>query len=266
MAGRFARTGISEGSVNIIAFVGDVHGQIDRMYDLLLAWQERTGAKLSAIVQVGDFGIFLDPVVASDFHKYAEARSVAPIATYVCPGNHESFEVIRAWQKTPDAIQNMKLLPDGGITEVCGMGIGSAWGNYSPLSWNDPRRVEQSRESENPGRRALHIYRPAVERLLGRSGPLHILVSHDAASCDVPPQFHKPPDAGLRSQLGLDAEETPRGCPGLMAAIDKFQPSRHYFGHYHVHWEAKIFKTRAICLPDIERAPHRFADFFEVKS
>ncbi len=250
--------------MNIIAFAGDTHGQIDRMYELLLIWQERTGTKISAIVQVGDFGIFLDPAIGSDFLKYWNGEKDAPIPTYVCPGNHESMPAIGDWEAVPDRMPNLRLLPDGGVTVICGKAIGSVWGNYSPKSWNDPRRVQQSRAAVRPGRCALHIYRPAVERLLAHSR-VDILVSHDAASCDMPPQFRVPIAEGLKPQLGLDADENSYGCPGLMMAIDRFQPERHYFGHFHVRWEGKVHRTQAICLPDVASSPERFADFFEVQ-
>ncbi len=244
----------------IVAFVGDTHGEIDKMYELLLAWQERSGIKIDACVQVGDFGIFLEPRVQSDFSDYWHGRKQVPIKTFVDPGNHEDHTVIKIWEKRPEKIPNLRLLPDGEVSDVVGLRIASIWGNFSPISWNDPNRVEQSRRGGAGGPRAMHIYRPACERLLADPSTIDVLVTHEAPK--RPWLFGGLEDMGnfARGQLGLEESEEPKGCPAFSEIVRLREPAFHFFGHFHIRREAFVGKTKTVCLDEIGSGFSRAVD------
>ncbi len=238
----------------VIAFFGDIHGQIDAMYAHVARWQQRTGIALDALVQVGDFGLFLDERVRSDFPKYWLGEKAAPIPTFICPGNHEDISTVQRFDMAP--LERMGVLPDGDIVEIRGVKIGAIWGNYSPVSWAHPERVEQARSNRYGGRVAMHIERNSVERLLrAPAEKMDVLITHDAASCAYPPGFSSSMSEDVKAQLGLDEQENPRGCPGFMQILDRYRPARYFFGHFHKRWESEAAGTRVTCLSSLDRDP-----------
>lgn len=247
----------------VLAFVGDTHGKIRAMYDYLLAWEQRTGAKLDAVVQVGDFGIFLDPKIGTDFPDYWNGKAEAPILTAVCPGNHEDIRIITRWLlEDHNRVPNIRLLPNGEVGVIDGVRIGAIWGNYSPKSWEHPERIEQSRMQGHWGRIANHVYRPAVERL-AKLGPIDVLVTHDSAQATLPARFRAPMPEALRGQLGIDADEKTGGCPGFDLLIHALNPRRYFFGHLHGRVEMRYGQTICIGLNAFDWFPGEAVEIVE---
>lgn len=230
-----------------IMFVGDSHAKINDMYIWILEWQKRTGILIDAIVHVGDYGISLNWL---DWMGIWCRKSV-PIPTFVCMGNHENIDSIQRWQAEPDRIKNLYLLPDGGVTDICGIKIGSIWGNYSPKSWLNPDVVRKQRSHiGNHTLKAMHILRDSVDNLLAYEGKMDVLITHDCASIRPPKGFSgtrmDPIIAGL---LGLDTDErVPPGCPGFNELLDKFKPEYYFYGHFHVRDYSEIGSTKVFCL------------------
>lgn len=222
-----------------IAFVGDTHGGIQAMYDWLWGWMERTNQGIDAVVQVGDFGIFVEDDsssrIQSQFGDYWKGYKKIPLRTWVCPGNHEDHAVIKMWEEQPDRIPNLHLMPDGGVTEIKGLKIASVWGNFSPRSWENPNRVRLSRIQGAGGRIAMHIYRPAVERLLAvLAENIDVLVTHDSPHQPFMFPDLEEVDETVKAILGLEPDEWVGGCPGFTEIRRQKRPSAHFFGHVHV--------------------------------
>lgn len=234
--------------MSLIAFVGDCHYKFYEMYDYLIEFEKRAGVQLDAIVHVGDFGV--DMYGTQWKHLWNVDREV-PIETYVCMGNHEDYQSIKIWQAEPDRIARLHLLPDGGITNICGINIASLWGNYSPKSWMYPERVKMHRDSNVPGSLvAMHIYRPHLIRLKRMDEPVHVLITHDCSSIVVPKGFGgKPVPQHIAPLLGLDRDENaPPGCPGINELLSKFKPQYHFYGHFHVRDYRELEGTKVIGL------------------
>lgn len=244
--------------MSLVAFCGDIHGNIDKMYRLLLEWEARTDLTLDAVVSVGDFGIFEN---IGDFPEYWKGRSRAPISTYVIVGNHENYELIRRWQRDPLFVANIQLIPDGEAVDVTGIRVGGVWGNYSPRSWNDPKRVAFHRAGGNSNRIAAHIDKNACWKLCA-AGYLNVLVTHDSAQATLPAEFRRPMDPALKQLLGLGKNEEAGGCPGFDTLLEKFQPPRYFFGHLHVRHDMQMGPTKVTCLQAIDYA--RGNGWFEV--
>lgn len=230
-----------------VAYVGDIHGDIRRMYKYLSAIETKVGIKIDCAIQVGDFGIYLPPSFkngepymvhgsmeeATDFPLYWEGLETAPIPTYVCPGNHEEYPVTQLWLRQPERMENLFLLPDGEVTVVEGMlRVGAIWGNYSYKSYKNPSRVEQVRKNHHRSRLCTHIYRPSIEKLKN-AGRFDILITHDAPKGYMPSFGNV--DNHLRQQLGLENDEHIGGCPGFLEIWETGQPEEHFFGHFHKH-------------------------------
>jgi predicted phosphodiesterase len=232
----------------LIAFCGDCHYQIYKMYDLLIAWEKRTGNVLDAVVHVGDYGV---DMFGPNWKHLWDVDKEVPIETWVCMGNHEDYPSIQKWQAEPERITRLHLLPDGGVTDVLGVKIASLWGNFSPKSWMNPDRIKHARDYKVPGTRlALHIYRPSVFQLMKYTGKVDVLITHDASSIIVPMGFYgNPIPEGIRPILGLDKDENKtQGCPGITDLLRKFEPTYHFYGHYHVKDVRQVEGTKVICL------------------
>jgi len=242
-----------------IAFVGDIHGQLVKMYAALMDWMERTGIKIDAVVQLGDLGVFGD----TEWGMMWRDKTPAPIPTWALMGNHEDIKWINRWSNDPYRIPGMHLLPDGEITEVLGLKIGSIWGNYSPVSWQHPERVilhralaweDQPRSYSE--RIAMHINRLAVERLLALPGPMDVLVTHDSSPRTLPAEFKVDMASEIKEAMGLEKWERAGGCPGFDQIIDQFQPRRYFFGHLHRSATIDLGPTKACLVDALGYSPH----------
>lgn len=235
----------------VVGYMGDVHGDVDGMYKWLLAWEQRTGTKLDALVHVGDFGIYL-PLTETDsalsfthFDSYWYGRKTAPIPTWVCPGNHDGWLETQAWLREPNRIPNMHLLPNGEITDVLGVKVGAIWGNYSFKSWNNPERIHTARRNHPTSPKAMHIEQSAVARLK-RAGEFDVLITHDAPSQLMKPMSKLRPEVAI--QLGLEDDEHAIGCPGFNELYETGKPKAHFFGHFHTSYLCRIEAPMVRCL------------------
>ena len=73
----------------MIIFVGDIHGRQSALENI---FDEAERLSATAIVQVGDFGIFW-PEPASGLHDFFENRR-SQIPFYFCDGNHENHTIL----------------------------------------------------------------------------------------------------------------------------------------------------------------------------
>lgn len=231
----------------VLMFVGDTHGQLIKMYAAIMDWMERTDIKIDGIVQVGDLGVYGK---GNDWSIMWDNGTPAPIPTWVIMGNHEDPLTIHAWQFDPDRIPGMHLLPDGEISNVLGVTIGVVWGNYSPISWLDPKRVLENRASGASPRIAMHIDRNAVEHLTSvYPERMDVLVTHDSASSTLPVQFRGVSmDPFIKALLGLTRNEEVQGCPGFNDLLKLNKPDYYFFGHVHCYDEGYIGRTHYVCL------------------
>jgi predicted phosphodiesterase len=238
----------------LIAVVGDIHGAINDMYKYLLSWQNRTEKKIDAVIHVGDFGgdIMLAPqdepqYFHSDFKYYWTGEKVAPIQTYVNPGNHEETEVIKWWSQQPNRMLNLHLMPDGEITEICGKRVGAIWGNFSYKSWLNPERILTARLNHPRSPKARHIMRASVEKLQ-QAGEFDILITHDAPSRLMKRMGTM--DESIARALGLDDDEYrhSQGCIGFNELYKTGKPKYHFFGHFHTYYVCQKADPLVICL------------------
>jgi len=222
---------------------------------------EDRGLKIDGIVQVGDWGVFVD---VGDWKDYWSGSSIAPKPTLVIMGNHEDPRAILDWQAAPNQVPNITLAPDGKITDFLGVRLACVWGNYSPISYMNPDRVVQNRKSGQNPRIAAHINRYAVENLLAQEGPMDMLITHDSARVSFPAGFG-PMDPLIGEILGLRGREEmsmAKGCPGFDDLLRKFKPRHYLFGHLHSYETQQIGGTESTLLQCIEY--NKENNFFKV--
>ena len=142
----------------MIAFVGDVHGKYEAVYDIM--------SKLSGVeywIQIGDFGgedlLYPDKLLNFCFIQ----------------GNHENWDELERRRKEDD----FYFAPNGTVIELKtgvipkGLCIGIFGGNYSS-------RFIDKKRSELQGGRRRHFVQEDYDALIKYKGKIDILVTHEA--------------------------------------------------------------------------------------
>lgn len=202
-----------------IAFVGDVHGCVLHLLDVLARWQLHHAQTLDAVILVGDVGAFRTPEAASrepgwhytdenpaqlDWFRLLEpddglrrslrrARAALPAPLLFISGNHEEHAWLEGLHQgsavvTVDPEGLLAHVEDGSITVVEGLRVAA----LGRIEWPAPV--------------AFSLDEQAYAGLwdLG-PGAVDILVTHDG----------------------------PIGSPRIRALIDRLEPVLHVSGHYH---------------------------------
>ncbi|WP_438011625.1 metallophosphoesterase [Sorangium sp. So ce321] len=227
-----------------IAVLGDVHGHLTLVYQLLRRWQRETGRALDLVLQVGDLGAFPPPFrldratkrfAESDpdelgFAAYHEGgpEADAVLGPDVPPdqrisadlvfirGNHEDFEFLAeagAGYDAPvpvDAYQKILYLPNGGRFTFRRGPHRIAIGGLGGVS-HQGGRAGRDPVSE-------HYTAGEVRKLRSRGDRIDVLLSHEpphGAAAAIHPRYA---DGGSRDVLEL---------------IRDLRPTYHFAGHYH---------------------------------
>lgn len=233
----------------LIAIFGDVHGNINLMFERAREWEQRTGLTLEALIQIGDFGIWPNPNAvdemtrkhaekaglppAGDFRSYALGELQVPKPLYFIRGNHEDQVFLRAHQRihmslfpddyltrTIEICPGMFYIPDGHIVEIGGWKFAAWGGNFAKKTW------EQGVEYWSPrleGRRLNHMNRDVFERLIRER--FDVLLTHDA-----------PLGSGVVGAMGVELppdEMTGNGCLPIKELIEVCAPRYQFNGHWH---------------------------------
>ena len=201
---------------------GDLHGRILAMYDFARHWSETHDLAVEVVLQVGDFGIFPDPLRLSeekmgkygpgDYAALLESGWRAPVPTYFCKGNNEDFEALRE-----PLIPGLHWVADGEVLMFGSTRVAFIGGGWAPKSY-----------ASNEGK-PNHLSRAAVQNLMEKD--FDVLVCHEAP-------------AGSRFRGGRYAV----GAPPLRELIESRQPRLVVHGHQHTPAERTIGRSRVIAL------------------
>lgn len=269
----------------LVAFFGDTHGNLDTMYAMASAWQERTGFTLDLIVQVGDFGFWLaeDTVdtmtrkhaersneqrkakgeevraICGDYPSYILGEQTVPIPTLVIRGNHEDQEYLMHLEKqletiypedyltrTIEMVPNMFYLPDGHVVDWNGVKFGGLGGNFSIKTWENWDYWDEARNKRLRYGEKRRLNHFTRDRAEAlRREEMDVLLLHDA-----------PTHMGLQGAAGLKLPEDEMtekiyqqfGCPYLTELIEDIQPRYAFCGHWHQFRRKKLGDTQVTVL------------------
>lgn len=93
-----------------LAVFGDVHGNLDAVYENVKRWEQQNNSQIQAVLQVGDLGVFqwggrldkaTDRFAKEDISElgcadYIIGEKVASHSTLFVRGNHEDFDFLQA--------------------------------------------------------------------------------------------------------------------------------------------------------------------------
>lgn len=265
----------------LVAVFGDTHGNLLPMYKKALEFQERTGHELDLLIQIGDFGFWLDDSgvdlmttrhaekagtnPSGDYPRFVAGEEEVPIPTLVIRGNHEDQEYLMAKERqlmeerphdhlyhAIEMVPNMFYLPDGHIWNFEGIRFAGLGGNYSSKTWANwdywhPHREIPQRYGEK--RRLNHFTRDRWERLMREK--FDVLLTHDA-----------PTGCGLASnssiQLPEDEMAGGQGVPHLRELIDTVKPRYAFHGHWHQYRKNQFGETTSIVLDKVTLTPNQY--------
>lgn len=107
----------------MIAFVGDIHGNINALVKIIDHLKAQWPS-ISAIIQVGDFGLYPE--------KIAHLQRINPfVPIYAIDGNHEYFPLVTQWVKETEIAPNIFYMPRGTVKDIDGRKIGFLGGAAS---------------------------------------------------------------------------------------------------------------------------------------
>ena len=210
----------------IIAVFGDVHGQLDGMYQLCQWWEAAQGRRIGLVLQIGDLGVWRDDSAldratrrfaerdASELggRDYVEGRKDAPIFTVFIHGNHEDFDFLLSHRnEAVDYSGNLFYLGSGSTYTWESEGVGLRIAGLGGIHLRVPVRPHHYKYFGN-----RYIHANDVRRLMKLSpGNVDVLLTHDA-----------PEGYGL-------ADNPDTGCPAITRLIEHLQPRFAFWGHYH---------------------------------
>ncbi len=226
--------------MNICA-AGDVHGRIDKFYGCVKKFESELKINFDVILQVGDFGIWIDADYhdgvtkfhsgTGDFPRWYREKKSVPVKTYFVNGNNEDFNFLSSVRLSGDLeiIKNLFYIPNGNAAKINIGGeqliVAGIGGKYDPEHFNYKEADRYYTKSEIDG-----LLRYAEENKENEDKSIDIFISHDA------------PEGVL-----IEDNDKNRYYPkaaGLRDLILKIKPQMVFFGHHH-----------GICKSEIEGIP-----------
>lgn len=238
----------------ILCAAGDTHGQIDRFYGDLLAFEESLGVRFDYVLHVGDFGVWPDPARidratarhegAGDFQQWLQSGKPVPRRTVFIKGNHEDFEWLEERRGKAELLPSLRWLPNGRLMELENgrerLRLGGLGGCYGPRDYAKSARALRGKE-------LAHYVREEIEGL-SASPLLDVLLMHDAPKGIA---FQSP---GHRKYESV--------AEGLGELVTRLRPTVCFFGHHHVRVHTEVGGVPVFGLNLVGRAGHLVA--FEV--
>lgn len=234
-----------------LAVFGDIHGNLDDMYEYVRRWERKHGTQINAILQTGDMGVFppgsvLDKATKRFAEKdptelgcadYIVGRKKASHLTLFVRGNHEDFDFLSSAGYTHiDPYGMIQHLSSGRVftlqdeketVHVSGLG-GIVWGSRR---WDDTDLGHKFFTDEE------------IDLLLRlEPGSVAILLFHEA-----------PKGYGFVNAPYTGADE-------VTLVIEYLQPRFAFYGHYE-HPPEPFHIGRTLCVgmnnPNALRLPRR---------
>ena len=224
-----------------ICVAGDVHGRIDKFYGCVEKFESELKINFDVILQVGDFGIWIDAdnhdgvtkfhSGTGDFPRWYREKKSAPIKTYFVNGNNEDFNFLGSVKLSGDLeiIKNLFYIPNGKVADININGerliVAGIGGKYDSEYFNHKESDRHYTKNEIDG-----LLRYAGENNGIEDKGIDIFISHDA------------PEGVL-----IEDNDNNRYYPkavGLRDLILKIKPKMVFFGHHH-----------GICKSEIEGIP-----------
>ena len=218
--------------VDTIAFVGDVHADIDHVVRVI----RKHGKKVDVFIQLGDFGYYFVPPFLDAIQEELEKHDA--IFLFV-DGNHENFPVLHGYPVDKDGVRRLRQrlwhLPRG---------FRWTWSQVRFLALGGAHSVDRTQRI--PGYSwwpEEHLTSADVLWAINGGG-VDVMVTHDCPDRVDIPGISNP---GWFPEEEIRASENHRTILG--GVVDTVRPSLLWCGHYHRNYqELRPYPDEGACL------------------
>ena len=234
-------------SRQIVAVVGDVHGEMWAMIRLLSGWEKKHRLAIETVLQVGDFEPHTSPEYMAtmaapakyrkmgDFALFARREAEFPWPVHFIGGNHEPYGLLDQMPLGGELAPNCSYLGRAGLSEILGLRVAFLSGIFVPHLFARARPGVADFITRS-NKEYIAWNQNDIEKLLG-VGRADVLLLHDW------PEI--PYDGRVR---GADAS----GMKYLEIALKSLRPQRIFCGHTHFAWSGRWRNARVKCLARID--------------
>ena len=269
-------TGTPSATSLTVAVQGCSHGELDSIYDAVLAYRERNlsrgdggggntgGGDVDVLLCCGDVQTLRGPSdyhalnvppkyrALGDFHAYYSGRKVAPILTVFVGGNHESSNYLQELHYGGWVAPNIYYMGAAGAVRLCkrtegpdgsarvaSVRIGGLSGIFNGRHYR-LGRYESPPYNSDELRSVYHTRQVDVVRMKALSdGPVDVMISHD-----WPRGVHRFGDeADLIRRKPFFRDEVGSNTLGSEAneeLLRALRPGHWFAAHLHVKFEAEV--------------------------
>lgn len=216
-----------------ICVAGDVHGRLEIFYNNVSDFESKLGICFDVVLQVGDFGIWIDDKNSDgitkihngtgDFPNWYKEKRTIPVKTCFIGGNNEDFNFLEAVKLSGDMeiLKNLFYIPNGTVSVIENIIVAGVGGKYDPEHFNyrEAKRYYTKYEIES-----LMDYKNLNKDKPYKS--VDVFISHDA------------PEGVL-----IEDNDKNRYYPkavGLKNLILDIKPKIAFFGHHHGVCKSKV--------------------------
>lgn len=253
------------------AAVGDVHGHMNQMVDMLDNWEKITSQKLSFILQVGDFEPHrnqqdLSTMAApskyrkiGDFPIFYSGKKKFAWPIYFIGGNHEPYGFLDLFPEGQQLIQNCYYMGRVGKVEQSKLTVCGLSGIYREDKF-DLLRPSIENIDRVSNKEYIYFVKEEVEKILEFSSP-NILLFHEWPTNIINQEDQKEFDS-LRHALGYDDV----GNEYARLIIEILEPELVICGHMHKKYkkQIKLNSNKLVnicCLANVEQGFDSIAIF-----
>jgi lariat debranching enzyme len=251
-----------------MAVQGCLHGELDSVYDTLLAYERQSSSKIDVLVCCGDFQSLRNqgdlPGMAvpdkyktlGQFHAYYSGQKVAPILTLFVGGNHEASAYLQELPYGGWVAPNIYYMGLSNVLSLhiqgtnpnlnlnSGIRVGGLSGIYKSHDYHMGRH-ECPPYDRSSLRSVYHVRHVDVYRLTCLSSSslsnkkMHVMVSHDWPRGV---EQHGDTEGLLRKKpfFRQEVQENNLGSPAAETILMSLQPKWWFAAHLHVKFTATI--------------------------
>lgn len=234
------------------AAVGDVHGDMYAMLDLLKTWESRHRKKLAFVLQVGDFEPHRDEADLAtmaapqryrklgDFADFYTGKAAFPYPIWFIGGNHEPYGFLDQMCLGGELVKNCYYLGRVGRAIAEGLKIVGVSGIYREDLFFHTARPDISQISSRPNKDYIGFTQEDITQALDFE-TADILLLHEWATDIIAPE-----DLSNFYEWLPNLKYEPLGNEYARILIEYLQPKLVLFGHMH-----KCYRNQIALSPDV---------------